>query len=200
MPCNISIVNDDCLKVARTLDNPCVLNLANASIIGGGVQWTIDNTQEENLCRRSTLYRSLSHMKYPMSKNEIFYSPNVCVLKDVEYNDCETFDVSLITAAAKQDPLISDKGGYENEEDHIDLTKIVFNIFSTACLHGHRNIVLGALGCGVFKNPTKEVATIFRQVLKDFFPTRFDNVIFAILERDSNTPLNDVFNMVFELS
>lgn len=33
-----------------------------------------------------------------------------------------------------------------------------------AWIHGHDSIVLGALGCGAFKNPAEHVAVLFREV------------------------------------
>lgn len=43
--------------------------------------------------------------------------------------------------------------------------------------------ILGALGCGVFGNPPKRVAQIFRKVIsEEEFAGRFDDIIFAILD------------------
>lgn len=196
---NLSIENKDCFEVASTLDNPCVLNLANANIIGGGVEWTICNTQEENLCRRSTLYQSLTHVKYPMMTDEIFYSPNVKVFLDIDYKKCNWYDVSVITAAAKQDPKVNKDGNLDKREvDELEI--IIFNIISTAILHGHKNLVLGAIGCGVFNNPPREVAKVFKRILLhgDHLIKYFDNVIFAIYEGDYN-PIGSAFKKEFEL-
>lgn len=47
--------------------------------------------------------------------------------------------------------------------------------------HGHQRLVLGALGCGAFQNPPRQVARAFHAVLtsEEFF-SAFDLVMFAI--------------------
>lgn len=40
-------------------------------------------------------------------------------------------------------------------------------ILRVAGLNGHRRLVLGALGCGVFGNPNREVAEMFLRILKE---------------------------------
>lgn len=35
-------------------------------------------------------------------------------------------------------------------------------IFKVGIKHDHKQLVLGALGCGVFNNPTEEVAKMFK--------------------------------------
>ena len=52
-------------------------------------------------------------------------------------------------------------------------------ILKSAIANGKRNLILGAWGCGVFKNPPDVNARIFRECL-DEYSTFFDNIIFAI--------------------
>ena len=55
-------------------------------------------------------------------------------------------------------------------------------------------LVLGALGCGAFRNPPRHVAQLFRQALEEpAFRGRFQKVVFAIINRD----LCEVFAGVF---
>ena len=52
--------------------------------------------------------------------------------------------------------------------------------------YGHTNIVLDALGCGVFANQPEEVAEIFNEMIKKYGKC-FDNIYFAIKSvRDNN--------------
>jgi uncharacterized protein (TIGR02452 family) len=62
--------------------------------------------------------------------------------------------------------------------------------------NGISHCVLGALGCGVFANPPKRVAQLFRNViLEDEFKGHFEEIVFAILDpkREGNF---DVFEQV----
>jgi uncharacterized protein (TIGR02452 family) len=55
-------------------------------------------------------------------------------------------------------------------------------VLAVAAAHGHRRIVLGAWGCGVFANDPTVVATAFATALRRV--PRFDHVVFGVLERD----------------
>lgn len=49
--------------------------------------------------------------------------------------------------------------------------------------HGITHCVLGALGCGVFGNPPRRVAQLFRKVImEDEFKGRFSGIMFAVLD------------------
>lgn len=57
-------------------------------------------------------------------------------------------------------------------------------ILAVAADQGHRAIVLGAFGCGVFRNDPVEVAGFFRKVLlEEGYQALFDKIVFAILDR-----------------
>lgn len=60
-------------------------------------------------------------------------------------------------------------------------------LFRIALVHGNDSLVLGAFGCGAFRNPPEHIAQIFHQVLEeDEFKDRFKKIFFAILD-DHNT-------------
>lgn len=69
--------------------------------------------------------------------------------------------------------------------EDIELVKNkIRQVLRLMALNGTSCCVLGALGCGVFANPPKRVAQLFRNViLEDEFRGRFDEVVFAILDR-----------------
>ena len=77
---------------------------------------------------------------------------------------------------------------YAKEEDR-NLMKIKMRLFlRIAAKHGHRKLVLGALGCGAFRNPPEEVAKLWREILteEEFTGGWWDNVVFAVLDKGSD--------------
>jgi len=54
---------------------------------------------------------------------------------------------------------------------------------------GHRHLVLGAWGCGVFRNDPATVASLFAEQLRDggTYARAFEHVAFAVLDRHDET-------------
>lgn len=57
-------------------------------------------------------------------------------------------------------------------------------ILRSAIRNRHRNLVLGAFGCGAFANPPEEVAGMWASVLQEseFQAGWFENIVFAVLD------------------
>ena len=56
-------------------------------------------------------------------------------------------------------------------------------IFRIGLVHGHDSLVLGALGCGAFRNPPRHVARLFHEVMDEpEFKNKYRRVVFAILD------------------
>ena len=53
--------------------------------------------------------------------------------------------------------------------------------------HGHDAAVLGAWGCGVFKNDPEMIAELFATALRGRFASCFAQVVFAVLSSDGET-------------
>lgn len=189
--CNIRVVNADSFEAARDMDNPYVMNFANAHNPGGGFKLGA-NAQEEALCRCSTLYASISSEKASemyrynnthLSRVESDYmllSENVLVFRNADLELLEEpFMVSVITVPAPNRRgaavLASSK---LIEETMIRRIKIVLRI---AADNGYRNLVLGAWGCGAFGNKPQDVAGYFKHVIIDEgYGYFFDEIRFAI--------------------
>jgi hypothetical protein len=62
--------------------------------------------------------------------------------------------------------------------------------------HGHRELVLGAWGCGVFKNDPAVVAAVFAARLAHA-QGRFDRVVFAVLDHRPGAPTRAAFIRAF---
>jgi uncharacterized protein (TIGR02452 family) len=189
----IKLFNDDTLVIAKLLydetkSNILVLNMASEYKPGGGVE-NGAMAQEEELFRRTNYFVSLTQQFYPLKEFEGVYTKNVLVLKDEYYNIMSPFQCSFIGIAGIRKPNL--KNYAYNSIDREIMKKKVEMIFKVAIVYGHKNIVLGALGCGVFGNPPEEVAEIFNESIKKY-KNYFDNIYFAIKSvRDNNY---DVFS------
>jgi uncharacterized protein (TIGR02452 family) len=65
-------------------------------------------------------------------------------------------------------------------------------VLEVAAAHGHRRLVLGAWGCGVFRNDPGTVAAMFATEIARARGW-FDHVTFAVLDRQRDTPTYAAF-------
>lgn len=185
-----------------------VLNFANPHNPGGGVQ-NGAMAQEERLCRSSNLYLCISNQNvfndyYLYNRNicndffsdRLIYTKNVTVFKDDSpipkvMPENEWFNVDIITCAA---PYIA-KRNYTN----LTALKLLFksrikNILEAAIDNDVDVIILGAFGCGAFKNPPELVAKAFNEVLNENeYCKYFKKIVFAIKSNNSNNSNYSVF-------
>lgn len=171
-----------------------VLNLASERKAGGGWQ-NGALAQEEALCYRSSLYLSLHGSYYPLPSLSAIYSPTVLIIRDamsrghalltgtVQPDDLPVTAV-ISVAALRRPALTDDKKHYKNEGQRAETKRKIRLTLRVAATGGHTRIVLGALGCGVFGNPPKEVADCFLEVLreKEFQGGWWEEVVFAVLD------------------
>ena len=204
----VRVISSDTIDAALQLtrgpsDKPiCILNMANAIHAGGGFK-TGALAQEEALCYRSSLHFTLKLRFYPIPDKAAIYSPNVLVIRDSLANGHKFLDcrdprqlpvVSVVSAAAIYQPSVGCKlvqpkdlshNFYARNEDRDLMREKIRIILRTAIKNKHRKIVLGAFGCGAFRNPPKEVACLFAEVLQEpeFSDGWWENVVFAVLNQ-----------------
>lgn len=214
----IMVEKNDCLVAAQRLVqegyNPALLNFASAGHPGGGVE-TGARAQEETICRRSTLTRSIytfdaafaskygyNHSpgnNYPLGNLDFsaIYSPSVTVFREgLECTLMENpYQVSVITCAALnlngRYALKLTPDGHMPQRARDIMANKVRTIFRIALMQGHDSLVLGAFGCGAFRNPPAEVAAIFHSVLNEpEFKDKFRLVTFSIIEDHNSKNAN----------
>ncbi len=189
--CRFLVTNEDSFQAAHRYDKPFVMNFANAHHAGGGFLLGA-NAQEEALCRCSTLYASINSPEaaqmYRYNNTHIsavesdfmLYSPNVCVFRDEKCSLLETpFSAAVITVPApnRRGAALLASGAKIKEA----MTRRIRIMLKTAAKHGHKNLVLGAWGCGAFGNKPDEVAAYFKEVLfTEGYGRAFDEVCFAV--------------------
>jgi uncharacterized protein (TIGR02452 family) len=187
-----------------------VLNFASARNPGGGYLGGA-RAQEEDLCRVSALYTTLlqapdhyaAHRasKDPAYSHRVIYSPDVPVYRDVRYRLLETpYRLAFLTSPAPNAGVIARDRPSEAAALPGLLTARAARVLAVAAHHGRRSLVLGAWGCGVFRNDPAVVADAFRRNLADggAFAGVFDRVVFAVLDKGSGGPNLSAFRAAFD--
>lgn len=211
-------------EAVRTGSHVAVLNFANPIEPGGGVLRGA-KAQEENICRSSNLYKSLTSKNayeyYQLNNkilsknqynsmflgtNQVIYSPDVLILKEnVGYPDRflrveqyieTTYSVDVITCAA---PFFSGSGYMlPNGDLQYLFEKRIRNILEVAIDNEVDVLILGAFGCGAFHNPPDVVADAFREVLlTDRYRKSFEQIVFAVKGTDMVCPNVEAFEKNF---
>ncbi len=187
-------------RLAKADPSVCALNFASARNPGGGFLRGA-KAQEEDLARCSALYATqMPHSGYYAANraersllytDHLIYSPQVPFFRDEALALLEEpFVASVITTPAPnaQECLRTDPTEAMRERIRETLLRRALQVLRVAAHHGHRTVVLGAWGCGVFGNQPHEVAAAFDLALGVI--TAFDRVVFAIYEGASGRGLN----------
>ena len=195
-----------------------VLNFASATKPGGGVI-NGSSAQEESLCRCSTLYPTLDRRflwqnYYDVNRtagdvlhtDACIYSPDIVICKtDENYpermpqEDWVTVDViSCAAPNLRNTPanLYNPESGQAVSILPADLQRLheqrARTILAVAADNSVDILVLGAFGCGAFRNDPRMVAKAYANVLKDCHRC-FDLIEFAIFCREFETENYDAF-------
>lgn len=203
-----------------------MLNFASATNPGGGVV-NGSSAQEECICRCTTLYPCLNtdemwnafykpHRKAanPLYNNDCIYTPDVCVFKsDTNFPEVmpkdEWWNVNILTCAAPNlrerpsnamNPHAGDKAvKITSAELEKLLTKRIRRIFEIAVANGNEILILGAFGCGAFRNPPEIVAKVFNNVMQDYL-YHFDTIEYAVYHTEREVVNYEAFNRVIKQS
>jgi uncharacterized protein (TIGR02452 family) len=191
-----------------------VLNFASATRPGGGVA-TGSSAQEECICRCTTLYPCLTtkeaevrfydpHRKNvgPLHNDDIIYTPDVAIIKNDDYDLLrEPLFIDVITCAA---PNLREKNvsNYNQEREpapdispeelkalHVARARQILN---AAVQNFVDVLVLGAFGCGAFRNDPEVVAAAYKEVLPEY-RKYFKAIEFAVYCRGKDTENYEAF-------
>lgn len=167
---------------------PVLLNMADDRFPGGVVEQG-SGAQEESIHRCTNYHKTLLHKFYPLGKREGLYSRDVSVFRTPEADGwkflSQPYKTSFIAVPGLYFPPL-DSAGHLSQTDRQVLSDKVKLILQIAAHNGHDAVVLGALGCGAWRSPASEVATVFKEVLQEW-ATAFTKIVFAILETDMDT-------------
>lgn len=175
------------------------LNFASYKNPGGGfIRGSY--AQEEALCHESNLYNVLRLFEetfYETNRENLnrglytdrgLYSTDIVFERDNQIVECD-----IITVAAPNRGAARRYNKASEEENEIALKRRITFLLDMAEEHEVKVLILGAFGCGVFKQDPQTVARIFKQELID---RSFEEVIFAIPNGKNNNlqEFRTVFN------
>lgn len=192
--------------IAEHKKNPtgkiCILNFASYKNPGGGFM-NGSLAQEEAICYCTNLYPNLA-------KNWVWYETHKRTLNRGAYSDeClvshnvsvvaaepgrllpveERFEIDVITCAA---PNWNSAIRYSSDDTELldKLFKAAFDrvkyVMKVLAEYNYDTVILGAFGCGVFKNDPRIIAEAFDYSLRELLPGKFSRVVFAIPDRSSS--------------
>lgn len=201
--CEVKVTKRSTFDAGRSYGGKvAVLNFASATNPGGGVLKG-SSAQEECLCRCSNLFQCLDQKKTwdvfytphrkegtALHNDDIIYTPGITVIKSDSYNQLYRPAVlDVITCAA---PNLRDQPNNPYNTEHAkapeisneDLMKLherrARAIMAIAADHGIEHLVVGAFGCGAYRNPPEVVAQAWKNMLPKYEHC-FKTIEFAIL-------------------
>jgi uncharacterized protein (TIGR02452 family) len=187
----IEVTGETTAQAARRVPRSVLLNFASAKNPGGGFLGGA-KAQEEDLARCSALYscqltqrtyydanRSVASMLYT---DHLIYSPAVPFFRDDQLKLLEEpFLASVITSPAPNAGEALRRDPNARPEIRATLERRAAHVLAVAAQH--ERVILGAWGCGVFRNDPAEVAAVFHALLEGKFRGVFSLVVFAIYDR-----------------
>ncbi len=202
----IEVTSETSLQAARRLGGTAAcLVFASAKNPGGGFR-TGAQAQEESIARASALHACLESVPefYSFHRQQrdlrysdrVIYSPAVPVFRDDKGTLLdEPYPVSFLTAAAPNLGAIRRNQPADAGTVPDVLAARAGRVLRVAAAHGHRVLLLGAWGCGVFGNDPAMVAAAFAgQIARS--GDWFDRIVFPVYDRQAGTPTYATFTRV----
>jgi uncharacterized protein (TIGR02452 family) len=187
-------------KVGRV----CALNMASYKRPGGGVE-NGARAQEECLFRCSNLFDVVSKDLYPLRDHECLYTQRALFFKDKDYYQITPIQCDVITIAAlRLSGVVSSSGlvGFEPESGNTNYEETTREkirlMLSVPQSWGAQYLILGAWGCGVFKNDPEKIAQYFKDsIIGEGYGSLYKKIIFAVIN-DHNSVANnyEIFNTI----
>ena len=185
---------------------PGVLNFASAKNPGGGFL-NGAMAQEESIAASSGLYHTLiRHPEYYQNNrncpsmiytNHAIYSPEVVFFRNGRFELLEEpVTASVLTLPAVNMGQVIQKGEdvHTAETAMYERMKLALALFVQM---NHRHLILGAYGCGVFRNDPYKIACWWKELLTGYFADTFDTVVFAVMDRSRKGECLRAFGEVF---
>lgn len=146
----------------------------------------------------------------PLYNDDCIYTPNVCVFKsDTSFPESlpqeEWWSVNILTCAAPNlrerpsnamNPCAGNKAAKVTPAELEKLlTSRIQRIFEIAANNENDVLILGAFGCGAFRNPPEIVAKVFYEVMQEFLCC-FDTIEYAVYHTERELANYEAFKKV----
>ena len=198
------------LTLEEDVDHLVLLNFASARNPGGGFI-NGAKAQEEDVTRCSALHPCLTRESvwryYEVNRatssliytDHLIYSPAVPFFRTRSRNLIERpFLSAIITAPAPNAGQVLRRDPDALPRIEQALRRRAGKILALAEARGHRNLLLGAWGCGVFQNVPATVADAFGAWLEgQRFAGAFDRVVFAVYDSTKDKRVRRAFEARF---
>lgn len=183
-------------RLTQQLASPDILclNFASAHNPGGGFQ-NGAQAQEESLARSSGLYPTLianpsyyqanGRAKTKLYTHHMIHSPDVPVFRDDDGNLLRTpYQTSILTAPAVNAGAVRKTEPQRVDEILPTMHTRIGMVLALAAHLDYQHLVLGAWGCGVFRNDPDDIADLFAGYLTadGAFAAAFESITFAVLD------------------
>lgn len=184
------------------------LNFASAKNPGGGFLKG-SQAQEESLARSSGLYPTLLRMRemYDYHRTQetclysdhMIYSPDVPVFRNDDGDLLDApYPVTFLTSPAVNAGVV-----LQNEPENAGrirevMARRIHRVLWVAREHGHRTLVLGAWGCGVFRNDPGMIAELFDEALRPggIFHGDFTHIVHPVYDTSSERNIFNAFDSI----
>lgn len=213
---NISVKNCTTMEAAEELltegGKTGCLNFASAKNPGGGFLGGAQ-AQEESLARASALYptqmKYFSEVyEYNRSQNNylysdyMIYSPDVIFFKDDRDELlAKPYLLDILTSPTVNIGAMEQNNRPDEKAKAEQVMMIRMDkLLSVFVLQGADNLILGAWGCGVFRNHPEDIARYFAHYLLNGgkYAKCFNNIIFAVLDASKKQENIQAFTQTFK--
>ena len=203
---NCSTVEAILKLTAKGKKNMGVLNFASAKNPGGGFL-NGAMAQEESIAASSCLYKTLLlHEDYYIKNracktmtytDHAIFSPEVVFFRDQRFLLLkEPVTASVLTLPAVNMGQVVRKGEDVEYAEQVMKRRMELSLGIFA-EQGCRNLILGAYGCGVFRNDPEKIAKWWRELLEHTFADMFETIVFAVLDKSSSQVCIKAFEEVW---
>ena len=176
-----------------------LLDFASYRHPGGGY----DNgawAQEEAICAESDLFNVLDAMRphyYDANQkaiNRSLYADKGMYVPDIVFERGESAVFADVIVCAAPNSGAAMKNGVLWDECINAMRSRIESVMRMAAVNEPDCLILGAFGCGVFRNSPEDVANMFKEWM-EAHPGQFAKVVFAIMPDGPNLP---AFEKVFQ--